>query len=156
MKGESMRKRIYTKICLLIIACIIFAPISLAKEEIQLIETAPLEKSKIILKKSLLNDKILLSSTEFDLRSRIDISVKNQKSTQGCWTFSSMTALETNLNLLKNEVFDFSERHMEYATSRYFKDGENLLGHNRTVGTGRKSINCNGLFYKWKRSNIRK
>lgn len=136
-----MRKNRYTilSLCILTVISIIFAPVSLAKGEIQLVESPPLEKSKIVLKESLFNNKILLANTQFDLRDRIDIEVKNQKSTQECWAFASTTALETNLLLTKNEKFDFSERHIVYSTARYFLDGQNPLGHNRTITSGGNS-----------------
>ena len=74
--------------------------------------------------------------TKFDLREHISIPVQDQKSTQYCWTFASNTVLQTNLLLTKKETFDFSERHMEYATSKTFSDGINNLAHNREVNSG--------------------
>lgn len=68
--------------------------------------------------------------------------IKDQKQTNSCWAFSSMGMLESTLALndYKNGkspiVYDFSERHMEYATSYTFKDGVNKNGFNRKVGAG--------------------
>ncbi len=136
-----MKKNIYTKIFFFIIIAtfIVFAPNSFAKEELQIIENVPLEKSKILLDRILFKDKVLLASTEFDLREHIDIRVKDQKSTQQCWAFAITTSLETNLAITKNEIADFSERHIIYSTARHFNDGENPMGHNRTVGGGGNS-----------------
>ena len=69
--------------------------------------------------------------------------IRDQKNTNSCWTFSSLAMLETNL-AIKNyidekpvKIYDFSERHMEYSTSRLFKYRKtNKLGFNRTVGSG--------------------
>lgn len=68
-----------------------------------------------------------------------NIVVKNQKSTNTCWTFATLSSLETNLALANQDKikYDFSERHMEYAMSRNFLNGVvNSKGLNRTVGSG--------------------
>lgn len=68
-----------------------------------------------------------------------NVIVKNQKSTNSCWTFATLSSLETNLALANQDKakYDFSERHMEYAMSRNFLNGEiNNKGLNRTVGSG--------------------
>lgn len=136
-----MRLQKYIKISLLIlvILLILFTPNSYAKEAIQSIESAPIEKSRLLSKTSFLNDKILLASTEFDLRDRINIVVKNQGDANYCWAFASTTTLETNLELTKNEVYDFSERHIAYSTARFFLDGLNAYGHSRDLNDGGNS-----------------
>lgn len=123
-------------IVLFLLICIIFAPKTFAKAEV--IETKDIKSEKSIIQTlpNLLADKQLLISTQFDLRSLINIVVKNQKSTQECWAFAANTALETNLALRENKNYDFSERHMVYATSKTFKDGVNNLAHNREVTSG--------------------
>jgi C1A family cysteine protease len=73
-----------------------------------------------------------------------NLSIRNQQQTGSCWTFATLSSLETNLalsnyykgiNLAK--VYDYSERHMEYATSRVFANNEiNTWGYNRSVGDG--------------------
>lgn len=76
-----------------------------------------------------------------------NLVIKNQKSTNSCWTFATASALETNLaiaNLKKgtnlSKVYDFSERHIEYFTSKTFSNGEiNVHGYNREVGDGGSS-----------------
>lgn len=88
------------------------------------------------------------NSSKFSLRDVIpeNIVVKNQQNTGLCWTFASLSSLETNLALSNykkrinlSKVYDFSERHMDYATTRRFKNNvENKMGYNRSVGSGRK------------------
>lgn len=69
-----------------------------------------------------------------------NVVVKNQGVTNACWTFASLSSLETNLALTgtdKTKVYDFSERHMDYATSQSFLDGaSNEKGFNRKVKDG--------------------
>ncbi len=70
--------------------------------------------------------------------------IKNQKQTNLCWAFATLSSLETNLALSNykkginlSKVYDFSERHMEYATSKTFANNvENEHGYNRQVGSG--------------------
>ena len=76
-----------------------------------------------------------------------NLAVKNQEQTNLCWAFSSLSSLETNLAIrrynsgLQAKEYDFSERHMEYATSSIFANGQtNENGFNRNVGSG-------GTFY---------
>lgn len=73
-----------------------------------------------------------------------NLIIKNQKQTNSCWAFAALSSLETNLALYNykngvntSKVYDFSERHMEYATSKTFANNlENKKGYNRTVGSG--------------------
>lgn len=76
-----------------------------------------------------------------------NLIIKNQMQTNSCWTFATLSSLETNLALSNkkngvnlSKVYDFSERHMEYATSKTFLNNvENKSGYNRKVGTGGNS-----------------
>lgn len=76
-----------------------------------------------------------------------NLIIKDQMQTGSCWTFAALSSLETNMALynykngIEAKIYDFSERHMEYATSRTFADGaENPVGYNRKVGTGGNSL----------------
>lgn len=82
--------------------------------------------------------------TKYSLKNIIpaNMVIKNQQKTNSCWTFSTLGMLESTLALMdyrngKNQVvYDYSERHMEYATSYTFKDGVNKNGFKRNVGSG--------------------
>ena len=72
-----------------------------------------------------------------------NVVVKDQMNTNTCWAFSALSSLETNLALnnyygnFTTKVYDFSERHAEYATSRTFAN--NVTNPNTTkreVGSG--------------------
>ena len=82
---------------------------------------------------------------KFSLRDYIpeNLVIKNQGQTTSCWAFASLGMLETTLALSDYyndedvQAYDYSERHMEYATSRVFLNDEiNLRGLNRKVGDG--------------------
>lgn len=85
-------------------------------------------------------------SPKYDLRDIIptNLAIRNQLRTNSCWAFASLSSLETNLALTNykkgvnlSKVYDFSERHMEYSTSKKFKnDVENPIGFDRLVGEG--------------------
>lgn len=124
---------------LLILSIILLTPQAFAT--IETVDSAEIkvESKELQTTRMLLVDKKLFASTSYDLRNYIEIPIKNQKSTQDCWAFATTTALETNLQLRNNQKYDFSERHMTYATTREFKDGINNLGHNRKVNSGGNS-----------------
>lgn len=72
-----------------------------------------------------------------------NLTIRNQMQTGSCWTFASLSSLETNLALSDLEegkdtsIYDFSERHMEYATSKTFLYNKiNKYGYNRSVDSG--------------------
>ena len=72
-------------------------------------------------------------ATSYSLRNVIpdNMVIKNQQNTNTCWAFSGIGVLESSLAVRdykngKNPIiYDFSERHMEYATTNTFKDGTN-------------------------------
>lgn len=106
-------------------------------------------KNKILVTNPLKLSKMLGATIDssYSLRNVIpeNMVVKNQQETNSCWTFASIGTLESTLALMdykngKNPiVYDFSERHMEYATSKTFSDGINKNGFNREVGDGGNS-----------------
>lgn len=82
----------------------------------------------------------------YDLREVIaeNVKVRDQMQTNMCWAFATIGALESNL-ALKNknnnqevEVYDFSERHMAYASTRAaFENSQiNEKGYNMSVSDG--------------------
>lgn len=79
---------------------------------------------------------------KYDLRDDVTtIRVKDQGSSKSCWTFSTLSVLETNLQKRKSEYSDFSERHMNYATSKTFLNGEiNPWGYDREIQDGGNPI----------------
>ena len=143
-----MNKSHYYKICLCMIIGLstVFTPISMAKTDIELTNTAKIEKTRKIINLSALSDKQLLAGTKFDLRTQIALQIKDQGSTQNCWAFASNTVLETNLLLTKKEEFNFSERHIVYSTAKTFSDGINPLAHNREVTSGGNATIAMGYF----------
>ena len=72
------------------------------------------------------------SNSKYNLKNIIpeNLLTKDQQQTNSCWTFAALTSLETNLALsdyrqgTKSKTYDFSERHMEYATSKIFKNND--------------------------------
>ena len=83
--------------------------------------------------------------TKFNLKDYIsnNMVIKNQGKLGACWAFSNLAGLETNLALsdyYNNKTaknYDFSERHLEYSTTKTFLNNEvNENGFNRAVGEG--------------------
>lgn len=84
--------------------------------------------------------------SKYDLRDTIrsNVAIRNQQDTQLCWAFAGLSSLETNLALSNfskgvntDKVYDFSERHANYAATRTFLNGNiNEHGFNRTPNTG--------------------
>ena len=72
------------------------------------------------------------SNSKYNLKNIIpeNLLTKDQQQTNSCWTFAALTSLETNLALsdyrqgTKSKTYEFSERHMEYATSKIFKNND--------------------------------
>ena len=82
---------------------------------------------------------------KFNLKDYIpeNLVIRNQKNTNSCWAFASIGMLESTLaldnynNNKEVEIYDFSERHMQYGVTRVFKNGEiNERGFNKTVEQG--------------------
>lgn len=88
------------------------------------------------------------TASKFSLKDIIpsNVTIKNQLSTNTCWAFAGLAGLESNLaiqdylNGRAVKVYDFSERHLEYAVTRGFKNGKiNEMGYNRSLNTGGNS-----------------
>ena len=97
------------------------------KEEIQLANQKMNLKSLVKMTKS----STYAMSPKFSLNTLIEdnLEIKNQKSTNFCWAFASISSLETNLalknyNNKENKIYDYSERHMVYSMTQSFKDGQ--------------------------------
>ena len=88
-----------------------------------------------------------VGDTTFNLADHMNIRVEDQGITSECWAFSLLKSMETNIALRsgETEIDDFSERHMDYATSRTFSDGVNENGFDREVGNG--GLLVTGLAY---------
>ena len=56
----------------------------------------------------------------FDLRDKINIKVENQGNAGICYSFASLTAVETNLALVHNDYVDLSEVHQAALTYGYW------------------------------------
>jgi C1A family cysteine protease len=78
--------------------------------------------------------------SSFDLRSKMYIKVKDQGTTLACWTFAAFNSMETNIRLKYGTSPDFSEQHMNYATSQNFYDGTNSKGFDRKIDDGGSAI----------------
>ena len=85
-------------------------------------------------------------NSKFSLKDVINdnVAIRNQRDTEMCWAFASLSSLETNLAMNNyksgrnlDRIYDYSERHMNYATSRAFaNNGINEFGFNRTPASG--------------------
>ena len=76
--------------------------------------------------------------SKYSLKDYINIPVKNQGTTSECWAFSMTSVLESYLakSGQMTVIPRYSERHMDYATSKTFLDGTNPIGYNRELGDG--------------------
>lgn len=119
----------------------------LAKYEVK--QTPKLVSSLLGKTRAALEDTVSATSTQsrYSLVDDLDMRVEHQGTTSECWAFSLMKAMETNMAITtqSRQLKDFSERHMDYATSKTFLDGTNSLGFNREVGKG--GIPLCGLAY---------
>lgn len=79
----------------------------------------------------------LVNKSRFNLADYIDLEVKNQGITMECWAFSTLSSMESNLLYKKGIKENFSERHMDYATSSSFYDvDKESLDYVRDVSFG--------------------
>ena len=108
------------------------------------------ENTKNILK---VNQKLKADfSSKFDLRDVIkdNMVVRNQMNTSTCWAFATLGSLESNLayknyrNQKETKIYDFSEMHMNYSTTRnsFLEEKINENGINRNAGDGGNLYNA--------------
>lgn len=76
-----------------------------------------------------------LDST-YNLSDILDIDVRNQELTKCCWAVATLNSMELNIQLTEGAKMNFSERHMDYATSEDFYDGTNHNAFKRSVNMG--------------------
>ena len=95
-----------------------------------------IEPSKYSINYSSKKGESKLRTTPQSKYSLSNVKVKDQKDTSSCWAFSTTTMLETNALKTMNRSYEFSPRHMEYATSLFFLDGINRNGYDREVWEG--------------------
>ena len=106
--------------------------------------------------KNILRISKLLKATandRFSLQDEIaeNVNIRNQKQTNTCWAFATLGALETSLALRDKlesrpvTVYDYSERHMDYATARnvFLDDKINEKGFTRDIKNGGSFLMAN-------------
>ena len=88
--------------------------------------------------KRLENISEIASESRYSLADTLEMRVEHQGDTTECWGFSLLKSMETNIALKEGneELENFSERHMDYATSKTFTDGVNPNAFDREVGFG--------------------
>ena len=84
--------------------------------------------------------------TKYDLRDVIpeNVVIRNQMNTNSCWAFATLGVLESTLglsdknNLANTVTYDFSERHMNYASTReaFLNNQINEYGFSRDLNDG--------------------
>lgn len=96
---------------------------------------------------SLENVSATSTQSRYSLVDDLNMRVEHQGTTTECWAFSLMKSMETNIALTTqtSELKNFSERHMDYATTKTFLDGTNPNGFNRELGKG--GLPISGLAY---------
>lgn len=85
-------------------------------------------------------------SADYNLKDVIpeNVTIKNQMSTNSCWAFATIGMLESHLALKdKNDsdptvTYDFSERHMNYATAKsaFLNNATNEYGYTKKLSDG--------------------
>ena len=119
----------------------------LARYEVK--QTPKLVSSLLGKNRVALENNVSATSTQsrYSLVDDLDMRVEHQGVTSECWAFSLIKVMETNIAIStqSRELKNFSERHMDYATSKTFLDGINPEGFNREIGKG--GIPICGLAY---------
>lgn len=93
------------------------------------------------------NVSAVATQSRYSLVDDLNLRVEHQGSTTECWAFSLIKSMETNIAIStqSRDLKNFSERHMDYATSKTFLDGTNQNAFNREIGSG--GIPIYGLAY---------
>lgn len=78
--------------------------------------------------------------SRYSLKDYYNIDVKDQKQMECCWSIAILNSMELNLQITKGQIQNFSERHMDYATSEDFFDGINSNAFKRSVKVGGTSL----------------
>lgn len=89
------------------------------------------------------------SDNYFSLQNLINnnLTIRDQKNTNFCWAFATMSSLETNLALknyydnVEEKIYDYSERHTVYSMTQSFLEGQvNAKGWNYKAKDGGNAI----------------
>lgn len=76
-------------------------------------------------------------------------SVKDQKTTNSCWAFTTNSLLETTALVEGLGTYDLSERHLEYAITRNaYTNGVKSDGLNRVLDEGGNSFYSSTLYFR--------
>lgn len=145
MKKRSNLIKVLAIVFCIQLSFLLFASISYAEFNNMPIAIYNEEELRIDLNSSMVASKRLMSSPNYDIRNDIFLNAQRRKqgTTNTCWTFSSLAVLESNLALqealngaTKNNInyYDFSEMHMDYATSSL--SGTNNWGYSKEVNEG--------------------
>lgn len=140
-----MKKKI-CELLLVMLICILIPNLCMANENIYAEEKNEFEVSDYTYIPEYIGETEKLPK-EFSLADKINLRIENQGASNACWAFSLLKSLETNIALENNEkeLENFSERHMDYATSRRFLDGINKKSYKKDPGEG--GLLVEGLAY---------
>ncbi len=72
----------------------------------------------------------------YNLNDHYDIEVRNQGIMQCCWAVATLNSMEINEQIRTGNIANYSERHMDFATSEDFSDGINPNAFKRSVESG--------------------
>lgn len=79
-------------------------------------------------------------SSRYNLNDYYEIDVRNQEMTECCWAVALLNSMELNIQVTDGKITNYSERHMDYATSEDFYDYTNPNAFKRSVREGGNSV----------------